>query len=109
MRPLLLTLRLHPLFRCFSIHARSAVLPALDYPSCGKNFVCSAPLQVDFRTAMADPSKGDVGLGEAAEPCESETAGEKESKPEAPKEQEQEEEARLPKLSAADFRVYNSM
>lgn len=49
-------------------------------------------------------------LAEPAGPCEGEILGKNEAREAALKDKEQaEEEAKLPKLSAAEFRAYNSM
>ena len=114
--PLLLT----PLLRLSSqqISARKvATLPSLEYPTCRRYFTCAPPLKQDFRTIMTDLSKEDLEeverLAEPAIPCESKILGESEGREEEMEALAQAakgmEEPALPKLSAADFRIYNSM
>jgi hypothetical protein len=71
-------------------------------------------LKKDFHTIMSDLSKElqkEVErLAEPAAPCEAEILGKNEGREEALKEVEPAKvEKELPKLSAAEFRVYNSM
>jgi hypothetical protein len=113
MRPLLLSFLLSPLFRTSlsAISTRKALLPTLEYPVCRRNFnfTCATPLKQDFRTIMTDL---DQELFDSALPCEGEVLGKNEGREEALKEiekEEKKEEPKLPKLSAADFRAYNSM
>jgi hypothetical protein len=114
MRRLLLSLLLSPLIRTTTCTSFRRTIPSLEYPVCRKTFTCAAPsLKLDFRT-MADLSKEQQEeverLAKPAVPCEGEILGKNEGREEALKEVEvaKEEEA-LPKLSAAEFRVYNSM
>src|SRR6187402_3723639 len=130
MRPLLLTLLLTPLLRTAAISTNSKrfpLIPTLTHPVCRRNFTCSPPSHQDFRTIMADLKKEELSEIErlAGPACdEAEMLGKNEAREEAlkaskeegcPKEagkeekKEKEEQPTLPKLSAAEFRVYNSM
>ncbi|KAF4635909.1 hypothetical protein G7Y89_g2180 [Cudoniella acicularis] len=112
MRPHLLTLSLSPLPRSISAStvvyyskvssARfpTTLLPALEYPTCRRNFTCSAPSKQNFPRIMADQQ-------DEAKILEGNEAREEAVK--AVEKEEQKEEVQLPKLSAAEFRVYNSM
>ncbi len=114
MRPFLLTLILSPLLRTTAAsYAKRAAIPVLQHPICRRNFTCAAPAQQDFQTVMADLNKEELGeVDRLAEPAEKEcemlgkNAALQEEKAE---EEKKEEEPKLPKLSAADFRAYNSM
>jgi hypothetical protein len=120
MRSLLLTLLLNPLLRTTTtVCARRStfVVPALEYPVCRRNFTRAAPLKQDFDTIMADISKEqqqEVERLQGPASKEAEILAENEGREEALKdkakaEEDKKEEEKLPKLSAADFRVYNSM
>jgi hypothetical protein len=117
MRPFLLTLLLSPLLRTTAAsHAKRAAIPALQHPICRRNFTCAAPYQQNFQVIMADLNKEELeSLDRLAEPAakECEILGENKSREEALKEgmveEKKEEEPKLPKLSAAEFRTYNSM
>ncbi len=96
-------------------------VPPLSYPVCRRNFTCSAPYQQDFNTIMADLKQEEIceEVNRLAKPASNEAdilngnkgedvvrgvASKKEGKVE-----EKKEEKALPKLSAAEFRAYNSM
>lgn len=122
MRPLLLTLLFTPLLRPVSSRSVLAAIPALQYPICRRNFTCSAPWKQDFQTVMADlRAEEQAEIDRLAQPASAEAEilecnkGREEalaskSKDEIPQETKKAEEVeKLPKLSAADFRTYNSM
>ncbi|KAI9052256.1 hypothetical protein LZ554_003613 [Drepanopeziza brunnea f. sp. 'monogermtubi'] len=105
-------------------------IPPLSYPICRRNFTCSAPHQQDFHTIMADLKQehkiseevdrlakpasteaemlnGETGadvINNHKKQAESEKAKEKEEV-----EKEEKGQGKPPKLSAAEFRAYNSM
>jgi hypothetical protein len=120
MRPLLLTLLLQPFIRISSVQVaarKATTIPVLSYPACTRNFTCAAPPKQDFQTIMSDLKKEEMaGVERLAEPAakEAEIPGGSKAREEAvkAKEEEQEkgkEEVKLPKLSAADFKTYNSL
>jgi hypothetical protein len=119
MRPILLSLLITPIVRSVSgtiATASARRFPPLTYPVCRRNFTCAAPYAQDFGTIMADLKTEEMGemerLVEPAGPCESEILGKNAAREEAldeALEEEKKEEPALPKLSAAEFRAYNSM
>ncbi|KAG0648344.1 hypothetical protein D0Z07_5179 [Hyphodiscus hymeniophilus] len=124
MRPILLSLLFTPILRTSypisaaiaTAGARRFSFPPLTYPDCRRNFTCAAPSLQDFRVIMSDLKAEDMDeverLAEPAVPCEGEMLGKNAGREEALKEAEEakkEEEPPLPKLSAAEFRAYNSM
>jgi hypothetical protein len=117
MRPFLLTLFLSPLLRTTAAnHAKRAVIPALQYQTCRRDFTRAAPYQQNFQTIMADLNKEELeNVDRLAEPAvkECEMLGKNELREEALEEEKaeekKEEEPKLPKLSTAEFKIYNSM
>jgi hypothetical protein len=116
MRPFLLTLLLSPLLRSTASAAakytKRAAIPAIQYPICRCNFTCLPPHQQDFRTIMADLNKEELdSVDRISKPAEKECeiVGKKEALKDEVVEEKKEEEPSLPKLSAAEFRTYNSM
>jgi hypothetical protein len=114
MRPLLLTLLLSPLFRNTAAatagYAKRAAIPAVQYPICRRNFTCASPAQQDFRTIMADLNKEELAkVDRLSKPAEQECEMLGKSGASKAEVEGEKEEPKLPKLSAAEFRAYNSM
>lgn len=118
MRPHLLTLLLTSLPRASIAHThthtpRILQVPSLEHPTCRRTFTCAAPSRQDFSTIMADMAKKDrAEVNRLAEPCERENEildGNPARDAALKKAEEAKVEQKLPKLSAAEFRVYNSM
>jgi Tfp pilus assembly protein PilP len=121
MRPLLFTLLFTPLVRPIHTHTLRAITPVLQlqYPICRRNLTCSVPGNQDLRTTMSDlKTEGQEEVERLANPAPPEAEilecnrGREEALKQNVKEEDivaQGEEEKLPKLSAADFRVYNSM
>jgi hypothetical protein len=115
MRPLLLTFLLGPLVRLnVAVHARR--IPSIEYPICRRNFTCKTP-SLSFPEIMADLNAEKSAVDRMAEPAENEAhiLGENSARKEAVGSKKEVEtsatpkEEKLPKLSLADHRVYNSM
>jgi hypothetical protein len=118
MRLLFLTCLFGPAFRYPALSAvAQAVKPlALEYPICKRNFSTkgsSVPLNYmrmatnaeacNVGSGMADESQEDTGRGKADSTIKMEKTTSDAANPPPP------EEHKLPKLSLAEFRVYNSM
>lgn len=112
--------RSSPIAACRIQFPLTTSIPILSYPVCRRNFGSSIPLQQDSQAIMTDPKTEETILphteplaGPAS--AENEILGANEGREEALKETEEvkkedkNEEEKLPKLSAADFAVYNSM
>lgn len=113
MKPALFTLFLglqHPLFKTIAF-ASARRIPAIQYPVCRRNLTCTAHFQ-DFQTIMGDISIEQKGEAERlAQPAANEAQILKNNKvrKEALKEVKEESKPALPKLSAAEFKLYNSL
>lgn len=132
MRPFLL-LFISPIIRAQSTRIPSAfafAIPAIEYPVCRRNFTCAAPTKQHFQSIMTDlgkekevverlqePASGSEGKileqserEKALKDIEAESSASSSAVKLAEKKVEaKKEEVVLPKLSAAEFRAFNSM